>query len=786
MHKIDESSFSKLKKHLYKQNLLILISGAAILMLCGLLILSLQYVLLREKTNLQTDFAKNVSYIRKQEQLLNQLNSQNARVWSLLNKESRHISQPSPLIRELLDINIAFDWRVPKFIPSKQTLVYQAFTNYLAEFYSNFWLGTVLPAAPLVLFVPNKETNFIIPAQQSFNPQNFVMTDNSRISWQAMPNIPQQAIGIIKAGLNNDLYLGSIFNRQILQTDNRSNYQYWFKVHKKQILGTAFELDLPNNQLQFTLQGIGLCLNDDIYQSCYLIKYQDFLNQNLWLHLSLLILLIIVLIGAFYYWQVWIKRIINNAISNQQSLIHAEHKANQANQAKTQFLTTISHEIRTPLYGVISGLELLENHISAKVSEKEHQKYIDIIKKSAHILLAQLSNLLDLSKIEQGRMQLKLSTFNAQSLADDCIKAFNAIAVVQHTELITEIDPQIPAGLIGDCGKIAQIISNLLSNALKFTKSGVIKLRIKLLDLAAENCLVEFMVSDTGSGIDETTKQQLFKPIISSTGAGLGLAICQQLAQFMDSKITLQSELGAGSAFSFAVNLQHQSHDKHLLIIDEKFTTYLDLGLQILVVEDNPINQFTIKEQLQLLNCKVEITDNPLDALQLPNLANFDLIITDINLPHINGYQFAAKIREKQISTPIIAISANSFIDHTNDLTQNITDFLIKPFSLTDLQIQLAITCELINVIKDDLSTIFVQTMSQDLTKLEQAVNMKDTTQITQLIHRITGALAVTDNHHLVKTGKQLQQHFALSQFEQFSLLLKLLIHRTSKQLENP
>jgi len=781
-----DSSFTHLKRHLYQQNLTILGGGVVVLILCGLLLLGLQHVLGQEKSNLRADFATHVNYLRKQEQLLLQFNHQNARVWSLLQHES-NLPNIKPQFLEYAEFKVGeqFDWRIPSKLPVSQHATYQTFSQYLADFYLSFWLNTVLPASPLVMLSGDEMPIFAIPAGQQITPLDWAnLTAQNEVMWQKVPNAPNQVLGIINAGLPHKWYLVSIFKRSILSSANIPlilKHKFWLKVSGELVMGNLDEvhilssLDLNFNQLRFTKYGLGLCLQDQQYEACYLIGYHDFFGDNLWL-LGSGLLVLLLFFGAIFYYRHWLaNNVIGRAQDNQQALIAAKQAADAANFAKSQFLAAMSHEIRTPLYGVISGLELLER------SNLNHnqQNQIARMQKAAQILHTQLTNILDLSKIEQGLMQLEITTFNLPNLAQDCIAAFSALALQQQISLVSEIDVSLPQMVQGDSGKLRQIISNLLSNALKFTKAkGEVILRVKLLHKDASNCRVFFSVSDNGAGITAAKLDTLFTPITSSSGAGLGLAICQQLAQIMSSKIAVSSELGQGSNFSFTLDFALSEENAKSPINPQAKQAFMPLNLHILVVEDNPINCATLNEQLAELGCSAEFASDAENALQLWQAQSFAALITDVNLPGVSGLALAAKIRDLSANTAIIGLSANNLPDAKSIGLQNgMNAYCVKPISLKDLYWQLVLATKIVQKVPPNLKEVFVQTMTADLAELDAAIAAKTKEQSKQLLHRISGALAVANNPYLADCLQDLQHNFALQKWANLRFLLTLLIN---------
>jgi len=790
MHQIDNNSFTKLKNHLYLQNVTILIIGTLVLILCAGLILGLQQVLSQEKTNLRSDFNAHTNYLRKQELLLLQFRHQNLKVWELLKRE---INFPENNL-QLFDfsdfkIDSQFDWKTPTEITESEYFAYQALSKYFADFYLSFWLNTVLPASPLVLIDQNSTIIFKIPADLKVHFAKLEnLTDTNKVIWLPTLNQQNQALGIIHAGLNYDWYLVSIFKRNILNSSTVpiiSKHKFLLFVDQQLIMGSFADqqiltnLNLTTSKLSFTKYGLAFCLEEGKYKAYYLINYTDFFDENLWLGISGLIVLIIFLASIIYYHNWLIKSVIGKAYADQKELIDAKQKADSANFAKSQFLAAMSHEIRTPLYGVIGGLELLEQ---SDLTVNQIQK-VERIQKAAQLLNAQLTNILDLSKIEQGLMHLEVCAFNLTNLIDDCIKAFSALADKKLISLISQIDQNLPNIVIGDSGKLRQIISNLLSNALKFTaKNGQIIVSTQLLALTKTNCKVGFSVSDNGIGMLDSQLANLFVPIISHNGAGLGLSICQQLAQVMGTKIKVISKFKQGSKFSFDLVLDlenpNQITPNSYLANNNAQHIFIPLNLHILLVEDNPINYAVLSEQLAILGCSNQFAENANDALNLWQLGQFDVLITDVNLPDISGFALAFKIRQLSPNAKIIGLSANTLPEAKEQgLKSGMSAYCIKPILQAELYKQLVLVSGLLKPVASNLSAIFKSTMTDDLEQLDNAILANNLDEIKALLHRISGALAVADNSYLANCLHNLEQNFEFEKWQQSRFLLTLLIN---------
>ncbi|MGE8064229.1 ATP-binding protein [Pseudomonas sp. NPDC089569] len=479
------------------------------------------------------------------------------------------------------------------------------------------------------------------------------------------------------------------------------------------------------------------------------------------------------------------------------ALAMAKQMADAANEAKTLFLATMSHEIRTPLYGVLGTLELL-----AKTELRPQQKaYLHAIENSSSTLLNLVCDVLDVSKIEAGQLALNIQDFSPLELVHNVIQSYVAAARSKGLSIYSFIDPVIPGMLRGDLTRIRQILNNLLNNAVKFTESGQIVLRVKVGALEGGRIKTLWQVSDSGPGIALEDQAYLFDPFYQTgnstnviAGTGLGLSICQRLAELMNGNIRVVSAPGLGSSFTLEAALEalapaaemparsklspevvyvyspalemseyiaswlrhwgartqigyppgNHCGEKGVLIeiypyetshvcpewdgprivitsqelaeerqsprlrniqpndLNALFDAVLQfqgdlnasqtliesepsrkLDLNILVAEDNVINQLILKDQLEALGCRVIVAQNGSEALMLWNGDDFDVVLTDINMPGMNGYDLARELRRIGCRAPIVGATANAMRDETDRcLSAGMQQLLVKPFGL--------------------------------------------------------------------------------------------------------
>ncbi len=365
-------------------------------------------------------------------------------------------------------------------------------------------------------------------------------------------------------------------------------------------------------------------------------------------------------------------------------LIVANKKAEESSILKTQFVSTISHELRTPLYGVVGITDLLlEEH-----KELAASPHLKSLKFSARYLLSLVNDILQINKIEENKITLDKLSFN---LSDEINMIKNSLAFIaqkNNNKVNIIVDPLIPESLIGDKLRLGQILMNLVSNALKFTKSGEITISVIQVKVVDKLHSIAFEIKDNGIGIDAKDQTKIFDKFIQIgrkeddyQGTGLGLAIVKRLLELFNSTISVKSEIGKGTTFSFKIDFEFDMSKSIQLIKNIQVDLSSNELFKVLVVEDNRINQLITKKTIEKNNYSCVVVDDGYAALNILEIEEFDIILMDINMPLMNGFETTRRIRQKGIHTPIIALTAFDKNDVTDEaLAVGMNDIIVKPF----------------------------------------------------------------------------------------------------------
>jgi PAS domain S-box-containing protein len=393
----------------------------------------------------------------------------------------------------------------------------------------------------------------------------------------------------------------------------------------------------------------------------------------------------------------WSYRNITDRINYEKQLEHAKKQAETANKLKSQFISNVSHEIRTPMNGIFGLLQILQKSNPTT----EQKKYLETLRFSANSLLEIINDLLDIHKIEAGKMNFDILPFSLDQIIINLDATYSTIAKDKGLYFKIIVEPDLPNAFIGDATRLGQIINNLVSNAFKFTSKGGVSVEINSNYIDLDNLELLVSVIDTGIGVAQDKQDAIFESFnqgeLDTTriygGTGLGLSICKSLVEIMGGTISVESERGKGSKFYFKIPLQISHKTLPSNIEEDISPEQLKLISQktVLLVEDNKVNQLVIEKLIDTWGCNLVIANDGQEAVDIiRDNQCFDIILMDLKMPRKNGYEATFEIRnmegEYYKNIPIVALTASAMQNEKDKLSSNgMTEHLTKPFEIQDL-----------------------------------------------------------------------------------------------------
>lgn len=507
----------------------------------------------------------------------------------------------------------------------------------------------------------------------------------------------------------------------------------------------------------------------------------------------------------------WID--VSDRVKLVEELEYAKEIADSASQAKSTFLATMSHEIRTPMNAIIGMLELA---LKRTKSQQFDINSIKVAYDSANGLLELIGDILDIARIEAGQLYLSPVRSNLKNITTSVVRVFDGLAREKGISLQLDFTPELTKDILVDPIRIKQILSNLIGNAIKFTHNGSVKVKIQSKTLVHAKRTLLFTVTDTGIGISEEDQQKLFTPFSQAHGAnntyggtGLGLMICHSLCEMMGGTLTLESSPNQGTKISMILTLPELEDDFSARVTTTTQTeSFTMTPLDILIVDDHPANRLLLAQQLNYLSHKVDEAENGAMALAMFKNKEYQIVITDCNMPEMDGYELCRSIRQledKLLYTPvIIGYTANAQKEAKDAcLKAGMNDCLFKPISLADLDIMLKSFTpeqEIINATHFEAEAVekltgnntelvskllneLLRSNQSDLISIHEAIKNKDLKAVKDLAHKIKGAARIINAKRLAFTCENIENNYNNKKLPEYILQLDTAIFSLEKEI---
>jgi len=383
-----------------------------------------------------------------------------------------------------------------------------------------------------------------------------------------------------------------------------------------------------------------------------------------------------------------ILRDVSDRHAAEQALIEAREQAIEGSRLKSEFLASMSHEIRTPMNGVTGMLELL---LEEQLTEQQ-RKRVSVALSSAQALLTIINDILDLSKIEAGKLDLVPEWTDVRALMDDVVGLLRPLAAEKGLQVESSCGGDVPARVLADAGRLRQVLLNLAGNAVKFTDQGRVSIGVTIVSATRERVRLQCSVADTGIGIPAEQIPLVFDKFTQlegaaarrANGSGLGLSICRKLIDLMGGTIQVSSQPGKGSRFWFDIEVPSVSQEQHRVAPPSAPQASADVsrarGARVLLVEDNPVNRQFALAVLKSVGSVVTVAVDGSEAVRIASEAEHDLILMDCQMPVMDGYEATRRIRANGNTTPVIALTANAMEgDRDRCAAAGMDDYLAKP-----------------------------------------------------------------------------------------------------------